>query len=689
MTSLDTGARRCLLGLSLAASASLLPTAQAASLRIGSVESIAPIEVSAPRAAAADAAVAGRRELRFDAFGRRFDLLLEANRTFASRPSLPESVEGTAAGLTGSWVRLTKVGGAWVGVVFDGVEYFAFDTAGGVAPFNETARRLPGAVPVAYRLRDTMLSDISFGVDGVARPGTLEQALGAVSTEVAPAVAAATLATKRLDVGVVVDAEQVAHDQQAGQDPAALAVARFAVIDNIFSTQVGVHIVPGTPVLLTAGSQPFDTTDAEALLDELGNYRRGDARQQAAGLTHLFTGRDISFKGSATTVGIAYTSSLCQKQFAASLSEATQSSLVASLIAAHEIGHAFGAPHDGDSAKACASTPTTFLMAPQLNGSQTFSDCSLAQMQPVVAAASCLAPVDAPDAALGAPASQRIAVGQASLLHVTVRSSGNAAVSNVQLTANLPAGVTVQGAGATTGATCPDVQPGQVHCLLGTMAAGTSHDIEITLVAAAAGNSQATLQISADNDALADDDSATVRLTAAAGADLGVSVTFDPATVQQSATTTAHVVVRNSGLANATDAALSITTDPGLVPVSTGGAGPACTIASGAATCTPFALAAGTSAELLLTLQAGAATTGAQKVTLHVGSATLVEPQPGNNDAVGAVTVTAPAPPPPPPTPASSGGGGGGRLDVLALLGLALGAFLACTARLRRQTLHG
>ena len=46
------------------------------------------------------------------------------------------------------------------------------------------------------------------------------------------------------------------------------------------------------------------------------------------------------------------------------------------------------------------STPQTFLMAPRLNGSDTFSACSIAQMQPTVNNASCLSTYDPPDVSL-------------------------------------------------------------------------------------------------------------------------------------------------------------------------------------------------------------------------------------------------------------------------------------------------
>lgn len=689
MSSLKAGARRILAGLTLAVSAIALPPAQAAGLRIGSVESIAPTEISRPRAAS-DAAVPGRREIRFDAFGRRFELAVNTNQGFVAGPGRADSVEGTAAGLSGSWVRLTRVGDSWVGVVFDGTEYFALDTAGAVAPFNDTARRMPRNAPIAYRLRDTLLPDTSFGTDVVPHVGTVEDALNGIQAELTPPTATAVLATKRLTVGVLIDADEAARD---GSEAEARATARMGIVDGIFSSQVGVRIQPTPPVLLAPGSAPSTTDDAETLLDQLGVYRRDDQTQRTTGLTHLFTGRNIIYKGSANTVGIAYLTGLCQRRSSASLSEGRQTAFTEGLIAAHEIGHVFGAPHDTESGSACAAAPSGFLMEPRLNGHDTLSDCSLSQMAPLVATASCLAPANAPDAAIGAASTAAIAVGQFSNIRASVRSNGNATVTNVHFVIRLPAGVEAKAAGA-TGATCPLVTPSEVQCVLGDLAAGATSDIQITVIAASAGNTQAELEIFADNDALAGNNRTTLQLIAAPGADFGVSITFDPASLQQGMNTLARVQVRNDGLSDATDLALTVTSDAGLTAQTAAvSGGLSCAVAAGNVSCAPATLAAGATAELQLTLQAGATATGIQRVRAQVGSATLVDPAPGNNDVTGAVTVT-PASSgggddgpldgtlPAPVTPPASSGGGGGALDGTLLL--ALTGSLTATLRRRR-----
>src|SRR4029077_9346693 len=85
--------------------------------------------------------------------------------------------------------------------------------------------------------------------------------------------------------------------------------------------------------------------------------------------------------------------------------EGSHSTMMSALIAAHELGHNFNAPHDGE-AGACSSTPQTFLMAPTINMSSQFSSCSLQQMQARIQTAQCLTPYVPPDVGLSVPSGQ-------------------------------------------------------------------------------------------------------------------------------------------------------------------------------------------------------------------------------------------------------------------------------------------
>src|SRR5690606_3275143 len=105
------------------------------------------------------------------------------------------------------------------------------------------------------------------------------------------------------------------------------------------------------------------------LLKEVSGYRSRTARQRAQGLTHLYTGRKLD----GNTVGIAYTNTLCEASWAAGLSQSGANVTFDSLVAAHEIGHNFGAPHDGVSGSACAAEQGGYLMSTSINGNDQFS----------------------------------------------------------------------------------------------------------------------------------------------------------------------------------------------------------------------------------------------------------------------------------------------------------------------------
>ncbi|HUG71920.1 MAG TPA: M12 family metallo-peptidase, partial [Steroidobacteraceae bacterium] len=197
--------------------------------------------------------------------------------------------------------------------------------------------------------------------------------------------------TRRLSVALVADALLAAQD---GEQVEVNLLAQLNMIDGLFANQLGVHVAASSVSVYTLHlDEPFGrTTDAGDLLQELATWRADDQQQRAAGLTHLFTGRKLDGR----TVGMGYLGTVCSRRFSASLSQATAAVSLAALIAAHEMAHVLGAPHDGERDSACAATPADYLMAPRINGSQEFSACSLEQMAPQVEAASCLVPIQAP-----------------------------------------------------------------------------------------------------------------------------------------------------------------------------------------------------------------------------------------------------------------------------------------------------
>src|SRR5262249_28151404 len=157
-----------------------------------------------------------------------------------------------------------------------------------------------------------------------------------------------------------------------------------------------------------------------------GTYRANTPAIRDRGLAHLFTGHGLN----GTIVGIGYVGALCEAQTGVSVSEALDP-VDSMLIVAHELGHNFGAPHDGEAGSACSSVPQTFLMAPVLNGSSTFSSCSVQIMQTAAAAAACVTPARTRDVAVTVPAASITTnVGQTFDYPVDVTSVGQGTAYN-------------------------------------------------------------------------------------------------------------------------------------------------------------------------------------------------------------------------------------------------------------------
>jgi hypothetical protein len=465
----------------------------------------------------------------FDAYGRRFDLALESNARLlagidaAERAALSgmQVLRGTVQGLPGSWVRLTIDGDRQSGMVWDGRDLYVIEPADDVAPRAINPLGVSGRKPVVYRLSDT-LADLGAGTCTAVTP---DRAPGQVSGldeyrvlvgELA-AAAMATGLTGRLRVSALADYEyfQAAGSAQSARNR---IVGIFNNVDGIFSAQVGIQIELADAITVFEDpADPFSSSASRDLLTQLAAYRESQPSLRGTGLTHLVTGRDLD----GTTVGIAYIGALCLARFGASISQGIASQT--SLVAAHEIGHNFGAPHDGETAdpgepvNPCAATPRTFLMAPQLNGNDQFSQCSLTQIEPQVRAASCILPiVTTADLALAAGSSATSVIsGQAFALAASVASRGPADASSVQVTFALPNGLSVIDGTASNGGSCAS-QAGGIACSWPVLGAGITAAVTVNLRADTVGSYAVAATLSAAQDASSGNDVLGFQVTATA-----------------------------------------------------------------------------------------------------------------------------------------------------------------------------
>jgi uncharacterized repeat protein (TIGR01451 family) len=431
-------------------------------------------------------------------------------------------LRGTVQGLPGSWVRLTIDGERQSGMVWDGRDLYVIEPADDVAPRAVQPLGVSGRKPVVYRLSDTQ-ADLGAGTCTAVTPDRpSEQASGldeyrVLVGELAQA-AEATGLTGRLRVSVLTDYEyfQVAGSAQSARNR---IVEIFNNVDGIFSAQVGIQIeLADSVTVFQDPADPFSSSVGRDLLNELSAYRDSQPTLRSTGLTHLVTGRDLD----GSTVGIAFIGSLCLTRFGASISQGV--STLTSLVTAHEIGHNFGAPHDGETedpgepVNPCASTPRTFLMAPQLNGSDQFSQCSLAQIEPRVRAASCILPVvTTADVALAAGSSGAVSVtsGQAFALAASVSSRGPADATSVQLSFALPSGLSAIDGTATSGGACAS-QAGGIVCTWPSLGANVTSAVSVNLRADAAGSYTVPVTLSAAQDASSDNDALSFQVTATA-----------------------------------------------------------------------------------------------------------------------------------------------------------------------------
>lgn len=455
------------------------------------------------------------RKAHFNAYGRRFDLSMEKNSKLAAALPAAEGsgptqtlYRGVIDNIPGSWVRLSAKGQTVRGMIWDGQDLYIAELADAVRDSLDASLPAPSGETVIFKLADAEIEkEAAFCAttdDAGTRNGT--DAYKSLVTELkgSPVIQQAAGAGERLELSVYGDAQFLARNasEQQARDEILL---RLNNVDGIFTAQLGVELQVPTLTIATADTESLsDTTVPSTLLTEVRMLRRQTPEMYARGLTHVFTGRNLDDN----TVGIAYQGVLCSRDWGAGLTEASgRGSWIESLIAAHEIGHNFGADHDGDSAGACASTPTgQFLMSPSINpNASTFSECSVQTMRPRAQSASCIVAMP--------PADMSVALNLGTLhktvstqftWDLTVSNVGGAIAVDSRIDLTVPPTVQIDdvwvaGGSCTSGA-------GAISCLLGDVPGAATRVIHLTLHSDVIGSNSVSAHMSAQNDAQAAND---------------------------------------------------------------------------------------------------------------------------------------------------------------------------------------
>lgn len=601
------------------------------------------------------------RQLKFDAFGRRFALTLEENARLGALIPASEGpaltlYRGSIDGVPASWARLSAQAQQVRGLIWDGNELYVVDSAAALG--NATNDQATDTI--IFRLSDTQIEPGAKFCD--ADSGSARTAFTAMLKELkqSSAIMRAPGASLRLELSIIGDAllrARYASDQQALD----AILIRLNNVDGIYTSQLGVELQATTVDLNDAiASQLPASTDANALVADLSSLRARTPALNVRGLTHLFTGRDLD----GDTVGTAYIGGLCSKTYGAGLTQVSGSIGIDSLIAAHEIGHNFGAIHDGENRNGldCSATPVNqFIMSPQVaQGATSFSQCSLDAIRPVIQAASCLMPMTAPDLAIDTDlGTQTVAASTPFDWLLTVSNRGGSTAANSRITILVPPVVTVDEAWV-AGGTCTS-GAGVISCAMGDIAAAGSRVVHLTLRSDVVGSNSVSAHVTAASDDDSSNDAGDGTLVIAPSIDLAVSLSSGPSLTVGS-TQTLTYAAQNLSATDASAVVIDLSVTGGLNVVASGSEN--CALGDGKRVkCTLPLVSAGQSVTGSLTLGGTAAGVATVQATI---SGDVVDPQAANDSASQSITITQPS-----VAHSSAAGGGGGALEIGLLFSLA------------------
>jgi metallopeptidase family M12-like protein/uncharacterized protein DUF11 len=657
-------------GLWVVAIAALAPSVAAANDAAGRILYFEPLRALPSAGDAAQRKAGTSQQLRFDAFGRRFEISLGSNdRLMASKTqhSRLELYRGAIDGVAGSWVRLATRGDVLHGMMWDGTQLYAIEPAAEVR--DSLTQPLPADAPqtIVFRLADVTIDQGAAACASERSPTKGSEAFEKLAGELKnSAVAMQALgATRRLDVSALSDAQfraRYASEQEARD----AILTRLNNVDGIFSSQLSIEIHVATLSVPDAASDQLSAaTVPNTLLKELALLRKRTPELSSQGLTHLFTDRDLE----GSTIGIAYLDSVCDSQNAVGLTE-SRNTWLDSLVAAHEMGHNFGADHDGDAQGSCPNTPSSgFLMAAVVSGTDDFSPCSLTRMRQTTQHASCITNLPPANIRIaGDLGTARRQLGTPFVWQLPITNVGGLSSRNVRAELTLPATLPIVDANVVGGSCLAG--GGAVECELGDIAGGNARTIYLELGGDSAGSHAIAAHISADHDLDRSDNDGSGTILVEAPADVSVRLR-GPTSAMANERFTVDFDIANVATDNAGTVTVKIDL-PARATVATASlTNGTCTSDTASIECTLTALNAGAAASGSVSLMAS----GAGSAALHAAvSGNYFDTNNANDtaDLVVAVSGAAARASPPAASAGATGGGGGGGGSCGLLLLLAL-----------------
>ena len=639
------------LAAALAATFSTANAADPQSVALSYYEPLQQVELRSMTRAAANAsqeAGSGPMVLSFEAMGRGFDLELEPNgKVLAAMRDNPmldgvQVYRGAIAGTPGSWARIVVADGVPRGMFWDGQDLYSIEAPGDSIVDSQ--------VPVVFRLADLQVApgSMSCGSAELFTTGAAayDNLMGELGT-----MAEAQGAIDEIGMGAIGDLEFTTA--KGGDAAAAAAITdRLNRVDGIFSDQLGIQITVNTIETFSASAGPFTTTtDPAGLLDEVSDYRSITPAQNSNGLTHLYTGKDLT----GTTVGIAWTGALCSNYFGAGLSEGNDSPGFDALIAAHEIGHNFGAPHDGETGSACESQAGDWLMSPRLNGSNQFSQCSLDEMADDIARASCITALPSVDLRPMLTSGSSVLFGTSSVLTYDIVNVGSIDATGVTVDITMPANLTLDSISTSQG-TCSGTA-GSATCDIGDVPGQATRTVDLVTTPTALGGGVINAVVAADVDDRPSNNSEAVVVSVDPAVDLAV-VPPAGSTVRVDRSITVTATLQNRATLDATGVTVTMNLGNSLLATSASWPLGSCTVTPQQVTCQAATFAAQSNTTVSVT--ASGVSVGTPRVNYSVTSA---ESELAPNDNSGSVRIEV-------RDPDDSGSGSTGPLFLL-LLGLA------------------